>query len=97
MSGILFVLVNEYPEPLEAISKELAELNGAPLSSTIPVTHKSSFVDAELDPLSVLTFLPRGKSPPTPDTFTVNFLGKTLIGLLGNTCVFRFPASIGVL
>ena len=70
---------------------------GPPLSSIIPVTHKSSFAVAEFEPLSVLTFLPTGKSPPTPDTFTVNFLGNTLIGLSGNTCVFRFPASIGVL
>ena len=90
--------MNEYPAPLETISKEVAELIAAPLPSTTPVTHKSSFVFAELDPLSVLTFLPRGKSlAEAPDTFTVNFLGNTRIGLSGNTCVLRFPASIGVL
>ena len=93
----MFELVTEYPAPLETILKLLPELIDAPLPSIIPVTHKSSFAVAELDPLSVLTFLPRGKSVnEAPEHFTVNFLGKTRIGLLGNICVFRFPDSIGV-
>ena len=97
--GILLVPPGAaYPAPLETISKEVAELIAAPLPSTIPVTHKSSFVFAESDPLSVLTFLPIGKSPDAaPEHFTVNFLGNTRIGLSGNICVLRFPASIGVL
>ena len=96
-SGILFVLVTEYPAPLESIVKLVLLFIAAPLPSTIPVTHKSSFALAELEPLSVLTFLPIGKSVPAPEHFTVSFLGNTRIGLSGNTCVLRFPASIGVL
>ena len=55
-------LVTEYPAPLETISKVEDEVIAAPLPSIIPVTHKSSLAVAELDPLSVLTFLPIGKS-----------------------------------
>ena len=49
----------------------------------------------------VLTFLPIGNSlllfAPLPPNFTINFLGKDLMGLSRITAVFKLPGSIGVL
>ena len=91
--GILFALLNEYPLPLVTISLEVI---GAPFPSIIPVILLSSKSPTAPE----LTFLPIGSVDalaPALVNFTICFLGNARTGLSGRTCVFKLPASIGVL
>ena len=80
---------NEYPDPRETISNDVALLGLAPLASTIPVIEVSSVEVAAFVPLSVLTFLPTANSVAVlvllPANLTLSFLGKVLTGLSDNT------------
>ena len=79
MRGILFELLNSYPEPLVIILKDELDDIGAPLPSIIPVTLTSSASPAA----PVLTFLPIGRFAwlaPALVSFTICFLGNVCIG-----------------
>ena len=79
MRGILFELLNSYPEPLVIILKDELDDIGAPLPSIIPVTLTSSASPAA----PVLTFLPIGRTDwlaPALVSFTICFLGNVCIG-----------------